>query len=111
VNNSVYTNVVAKMSLEFATLAGKILGIDTPSHWTTVANNIKVPYDPEKNYHPGSNTTQEQQRILFTHLFLAEEYDGYDGEKIKQADVVLLGFPLNYPMKQSTRFSLTQNVN
>ena len=31
------------------------------------------------------------------------EYDTYSGETIKQADVTLMGFPLNYPMSEAVR--------
>jgi hypothetical protein len=31
------------------------------------------------------------------------EYEGYSGELIKQADVVLLGFPLMYDMPEEVR--------
>jgi len=54
-----------------------------PSNWTNIAGQIKIPFDSQKQIHP--------------------EYDGYSGQVIKQADVVLLGFPLMYEMKNSVR--------
>ncbi|XP_074128610.1 protein-glucosylgalactosylhydroxylysine glucosidase [Sminthopsis crassicaudata] len=84
VNNSVYTNVVARTSLHFAVdLAGE-LGRPVPERWATIAEKIKVPFDPERNYHP--------------------EFDGYEpGETVKQADVVLLGYPVPYPLSPDVR--------
>lgn len=49
------------------------------TEWSNIAKNLKLGWDSEKNYHP--------------------QYDGYtDDIIIKQADTVLLGFPLHYPM-------------
>lgn len=33
------------------------------------------------------------------------EYDGYNGEIIKQADVILIGFPFNFPMDEQVRLN------
>eukprot|EP01114_Cavostelium_apophysatum_P014228 TRINITY_DN3638_c0_g1_i2.p1 TRINITY_DN3638_c0_g1~~TRINITY_DN3638_c0_g1_i2.p1 ORF type:complete len:663 (+),score=121.13 TRINITY_DN3638_c0_g1_i2:160-2148(+) len=85
VNNSVYTNVVAQYSLQFAYWAGEVLNLNPLDEWLDVASKIKIPFD---------NATQ-------IHL----EYDGYDGQTIKQADVVLLGYPLMYPMSQKVRYN------
>ncbi|KAM3920761.1 protein-glucosylgalactosylhydroxylysine glucosidase isoform 2-T2 [Leptodactylus fuscus] len=84
VNNSVYTNVLAQISLNFSMDLAKDLQQPIPDIWNEVASKIKVPFDPENNYHP--------------------EYDGYQiGDKVKQADVVLLGYPLMFPMSQRHR--------
>uniref|UniRef100_H3BDF9 Protein-glucosylgalactosylhydroxylysine glucosidase n=1 Tax=Latimeria chalumnae TaxID=7897 RepID=H3BDF9_LATCH len=84
VNNSVYTNVVAKYSLEFAVNLASKLQIPIPPEWLKIAEKIKVPFDLERQYHP--------------------EFDGYRlGKSVKQADAVLLGFPLMYPMSLDVR--------
>lgn len=50
-----------------------------PDHWANIAWSLALPYDKELDYHP--------------------QFEGYTrGEEIKQADAVLLGFPLQYPM-------------
>lgn len=55
-----------------------------PDRWIEIAKSFKFIYDSELDYHP--------------------QFEGYTiGEIIKQADAVLLGFPLMYPMKPSTR--------
>ncbi|NXV80791.1 PGGHG glucosidase, partial [Atlantisia rogersi] len=84
VDNSAYTNVVAQRSLKFAADVAQDLLIPVPEEWVDRAKKVKVPFDAEKKYHP--------------------EYDGYSpGEPVKQADVILLGFPLMHPMSSEVR--------
>ncbi|XP_061306972.1 protein-glucosylgalactosylhydroxylysine glucosidase [Pezoporus flaviventris] len=84
VDNSAYTNAVAQRSLTFAARLARDLLIPVPEQWLRRASSIKVPFDAGKGYHP--------------------EYDGYrPGEPVKQADVVLLGFPLMHPMSPEVR--------
>uniref|UniRef100_A0A8C3J9S5 Protein-glucosylgalactosylhydroxylysine glucosidase n=1 Tax=Calidris pygmaea TaxID=425635 RepID=A0A8C3J9S5_9CHAR len=84
VDNSVYTNAVAQRSLNFAADIARDFSIPVPEEWVDCAKKIKVPFDAEKKYHP--------------------EYDGYSpGEPVKQADVILLGFPLMHPMSPEVR--------
>ncbi|XP_041984111.1 protein-glucosylgalactosylhydroxylysine glucosidase-like isoform X1 [Aricia agestis] len=88
VTNSVFTNVVAGYSLYLAEyvacLCKSYYMAREPERWADIAWSLALPYDPVLDYHP--------------------EYEGYTrGEPIKQADAVLLGFPLQYPMNVSTR--------
>ncbi|XP_075401232.1 protein-glucosylgalactosylhydroxylysine glucosidase isoform X1 [Tenrec ecaudatus] len=84
VNNSVYSNVLVQNSLRFAVSLAEDLGLPIPDRWLMVANKIKVPFDPERNFHP--------------------EFDGYQlGEEVKQADVVLLGYPVPFSLSPSIR--------
>ncbi|RLV97182.1 hypothetical protein DV515_00011997 [Chloebia gouldiae] len=84
VDNSAYTNAMARRSLNFATDLARDLLLPVPEEWEDRARKIKVPFDEERKYHP--------------------EYDGYSpGEPVKQADVVLLGFPLMHPMSAEVR--------
>ncbi|XP_054684386.1 protein-glucosylgalactosylhydroxylysine glucosidase isoform X3 [Grus americana] len=84
VDNSVYTNAVAQRSLNFAADVARDFLIPVPEEWVDCAKKVKVPFDAERKYHP--------------------EYDGYrPGEPVKQADVVLLGFPLMHPMSSEVR--------
>ncbi|NXS89592.1 PGGHG glucosidase, partial [Erpornis zantholeuca] len=84
VDNSAYTNAVARRSLNFAADLARDLRLPVPEEWEDRARKIKVPFDEERKYHP--------------------EYDGYSpGEPVKQADVVLLGFPLMHPMSAEVR--------
>ncbi|XP_061077729.1 protein-glucosylgalactosylhydroxylysine glucosidase isoform X1 [Conger conger] len=84
VDNSVYTNAVAKYSLLFAVELAVLLQCPVPPEWQEVADKLKIPYDPEMKYHP--------------------EFDGYKkGVSVKQADAVLLGYPLGLPMSPEVR--------
>ncbi|XP_017177594.1 protein-glucosylgalactosylhydroxylysine glucosidase isoform X2 [Mus musculus] len=84
VNNSVYTNVLVQNSLHFAAALAKDLGLPIRKQWLEVADRIKIPFDSEQNFHP--------------------EFDGYErGEEVKQADVVLLGYPVPFPLTPDIR--------
>ena len=61
------------------------MGKDVPEEWMRIPKLINIPFDNELQIHP--------------------EFDGYKGQTIKQADVVLLGFPLMYPMEKSVRYN------
>ncbi len=73
VDNDAFTNAAAKMLLIHASEAAKILGIVPDPDWISVADNIPI-------LQFGNGVTQE--------------YAGYDGKGIKQADVNLLAYPL-----------------
>jgi protein-glucosylgalactosylhydroxylysine glucosidase len=86
VNNSAYTNAVAKLALNAAAAAARVLGRPPSeySRWLDASAGLSVPFnatappgagmDPAGGWHP--------------------EYDSYANATIKQADVVLLGYPL-----------------
>jgi trehalose/maltose hydrolase-like predicted phosphorylase len=80
VNNSAYTNAAAATALRDAVAAANVLGITPPANWTTVANGVTqtMPFDSNLNIY--------------------DEYAGYNGEQIKQADVVMLTYPIGFPM-------------
>jgi trehalose/maltose hydrolase-like predicted phosphorylase len=73
VDNNAFTNAAAKSNLQYATEAAKILGIVPNPDWMDVANNIP---------------------ILKLENGVTSEHATYHGEKIKQADVNLLAYPL-----------------
>ncbi len=74
VDDNAFTNGAAITALQYATLAAKELNLTSYSTWEEVANNIKIHRFPD-------GTTMEHSK--------------YDGDRIKQADVNLLSFPLN----------------
>lgn len=82
-NDSVYTNYAVKTSLLFALEAAQELGEVSDLRWADVAGRLVLPFDPVLNIHP--------------------EYAGYKGQQVKQADVVLLGFPLMMEMPTDVR--------
>jgi trehalose/maltose hydrolase-like predicted phosphorylase len=87
VNNSAYTNAAAATALRDAVKAAQVLG-ETPSpSWTTVANGVTqtMPFDSSLNIY--------------------DEYAGYSGEQIKQADVVMLTYPIDFPMASGVGLS------
>ncbi|MFF9896379.1 discoidin domain-containing protein [Streptomyces longispororuber] len=78
VDDAVFTNAGAVTALRHATRAARLLGERPPAAWSRIADRIRIPYDA--------------RRKVF------EQYDGYDGGMIKQADTVLLMYPLEWPM-------------
>lgn len=87
IDNNVYTNVNAAINLyfgDFASCACKDVLMEVEANYEgfeKVAKGLKLLYDEKEDIHP--------------------QYEGYeDGTMIKQADVVLLGFPLQLPMKE-----------
>ena len=78
VTDGVFTNAGAATALRNATKAAQILGYSAPAQWTTIADHLRMPFD---------STNQ---------VFL--QYAGYAGTLIKQADTVLLMYPMEWPM-------------
>ncbi len=74
VDDNAFTNGSATTCLEYAVKAAKELGIEPDSSWSEVANNIVIHKFPD-------GTTMEHRE--------------YDGDRIKQADVNLLTYPLD----------------
>ena len=68
-----YTNSVAKISLDYATEVVSMFGGTPNPKWADLSSRLVILFNG--TIHP--------------------EYAGYDGETIKQADVILLGFPLD----------------
>ncbi|XP_058058653.1 protein-glucosylgalactosylhydroxylysine glucosidase-like [Anopheles bellator] len=94
VTNSIYTNVIAAHNLFFGAFVGcncRGPGGRLPEvsegdlqQLMRVAKSLTLPYNAQYDVHP--------------------EYKEYTfGTQIKQADVVLLGYPLEFPMKRSTK--------
>jgi trehalose/maltose hydrolase-like predicted phosphorylase len=81
VDDGVFTNAGAATALRNATRAAQILGEQAPAQWTTIAGRLRMPFD--------------DQRQVF------EQYDGYTGTVIKQADTVLLIYPMEWPMSKT----------
>ncbi|WAR19510.1 PGGHG-like protein [Mya arenaria] len=84
VNNSVYTNYVAKMALLLPHFLCDVIHCLAPPEFEQVAGKMYIPFDADKNYHP--------------------EYDGYTKNvSVKQGDGILLGFPLQLAMTSDVR--------
>ncbi len=78
VNDAVFTNAGAATALRNAARAAQVLGEPAPEQWEAIASKLRIPFD-------------ESRRVFV-------QYDGYQGTKIKQADTVLLMYPLEWPM-------------
>lgn len=78
VNNNGYTNAAAQKALRIAAQAATITGNTASPLWATVANGLTIPFNKADQVH--------------------RQYDNYPGKKIKQADVTLLQYPLEFPM-------------
>ncbi|KEI44325.1 discoidin domain-containing protein [Saccharopolyspora rectivirgula] len=78
VDDGVFTNAGAATALRIATRAAELIGEQAPAEWATIADRLRIPFD-------------EQEQVFL-------QYDGYDGHLIKQADTVLLQYPLEWPM-------------
>lgn len=81
VDNSVTTNAGAQASLRIAIRAAHLVGRTADPVWKKVADGLKIPVDTKLNIHP--------------------EFDGYNGQIVKQADVTLLQYPWAVPMSPS----------
>lgn len=128
VNNSVYTNVVAKLNLEFAIKAScsvvvlgcvvrsyrsrvgdykaekdckfacfncfqvfEIIGLDVPEEWSKISRLMFIPFDEKNQYHP--------------------EYEGYNlNITAKQADTILIGYPLMYDMSTKVHHMFVEEI-
>ena len=75
IDNNAFTNAIAISCLRYATHAAKELGLRGDPEWENVASNIPILKFPD-------GTTKENRT--------------YNGEQIKQADVNLLSFPLEF---------------
>ncbi len=73
VDNNAFTNAAAKANLQYAVMAANILQVTPDSDWIEVEKNIP---------------------ILKLSNGVTAEHATYKGEKIKQADVNLLSYPL-----------------
>jgi trehalose/maltose hydrolase-like predicted phosphorylase len=81
IDNEVYTNVAAITTMRLATQAANLLGKQANPAWKTVADGLPVLLDP---------TTQ-----------IRPEFEGYTGDLVKQADVVMLTYPWEWNESQA----------
>jgi trehalose/maltose hydrolase-like predicted phosphorylase len=80
VNDEAYTNVAAKTTLEDAIQAAQVVGASVPANWSQIATGLVVPVN-SRHIHP--------------------EFSGYRNQLVKQADVTLIQYPWEFPMKAS----------
>lgn len=81
-----YTNVNAAINLYFGDFAAcacqDVLNLNEEDYenFVKIARSLKLLYDEENDFHP--------------------QFEGYEGDDIKQADVVMVGYPLMLPMDE-----------
>jgi trehalose/maltose hydrolase-like predicted phosphorylase len=80
VDDSVYTNATAASTLRIATRAARLLGTSAPARWADVASRLVVLEPVPLGGQPA----------------VRPEFRGYNGQQVKQADVVLLSYPWEY---------------
>jgi trehalose/maltose hydrolase-like predicted phosphorylase len=81
VDDSVYTNAAARRTLRIAGRVAQLVGRPAPARWAEVADRLLVlPPEP-----------------LGGLPAVRPEFLGYAGQRVKQADVVLLTYPWEYP--------------
>ncbi|XP_067943343.1 protein-glucosylgalactosylhydroxylysine glucosidase-like [Watersipora subatra] len=90
INNSAYTNMGAKLAISFPSEQSQSTLPAKSSREEPTSTDIYVPFDDKLNYHP--------------------EFDGYsvtdpETSHVKQADVILIGYPLDAETNQSVRES------
>lgn len=84
VSNSVYTNTVAQISLRLPSMLAKKSQLKVSDKWLDIADKLVIPFDKKRNYYP--------------------EFEGYMiGTRIKQADAIMLGYPLMRNMSKTVR--------
>ncbi|XP_060072814.1 protein-glucosylgalactosylhydroxylysine glucosidase-like [Ylistrum balloti] len=84
VNNSVYTNSVAKISLLLPKYALSLVNKTADPTFETTAKQTYIPFNDTGRWHP--------------------EFDGYELDTmVQQADAILLGFPLMADISEETR--------
>ena len=74
-----------------------------PASWVEEASRLRLEYDEERDYHPQVDTDHDHilDNTVDNNIV---QYTGYTvGTVVKQADTVLAGYPLMYPMAASTR--------
>lgn len=82
VDDGVFTNAGAATALRQAGRAAELLGESAPREWSQIAGKLRIPFDKKNK--------------------VFQQFDGYDGSTIKQADTVLLQYPLEWPMSKET---------
>lgn len=96
-NNSAYTSATAILALRAASKAARVLQAPAPAVWDDVASRLVVPFNATMGAAPGG---------------LRPEYSGYPlGLKVKQADTVLLGFPLGFTDEHSSPALTANDLN
>ena len=94
-DDNAYTNAAAAIALEFAAVAADTLGLTPAEEWSEIASKMFIPYNKTMDYHPEYMSYYGKSGVP-TGPYAAPEV-------VKQADTILIGFPLGMNMSSSTR--------
>jgi trehalose/maltose hydrolase-like predicted phosphorylase len=86
-DNDAFTNADASLALHAAVEAAALLGKPAVPAWSKIADGLIKTMTIDAKLSPGHNIYVEHQ--------------GYTGQKIKQADVVMLTYPLDFAMPKA----------
>ncbi len=95
-DDNAYTNSAAATALEFAAAAAGTLGLKPPEEWREISRNMFIPYNETVDFHPEYMSYYGKGNNMPTGPYAAPEV-------VKQADTILIGFPLGVNMSSSTR--------
>lgn len=90
VDDNAMTNYGASTILRLASEAAVAAGRQPGANWTSIAKRLFVPYDATRRYHPEYVNATTGAFYQF-------------GTKVKQADVILMGFPYPPRFSQAVR--------
>ena len=112
INNSIFTNLVANYAVNTARwiscLAGK--GNYETRLYAVYVEEISFNFIITENQVP-EDWLEKMKNLVFTYNKESRNHDEYEGfvfdsdKKVKQADVVLLNYPLNWKMPADVLFS------
>ena len=83
-DDSCYVNRAAALNLRSAANFSQMLGQPHPANWTTIAENVRMPFDSARQLH-------------------MEFAEWTDAMKAKQADTIMLSYPLGLEMPPTVR--------
>lgn len=83
-DDSCYVNAAAALALRYAANFSVKFGRPHPRNWTAVANGVRIPFDSKRQMH-------------------LEFEQWTDSMKCKQADTIMLGYPLGVDMPANVR--------
>lgn len=91
VTDSVFTNYVAKISLDFATEAATLLSVPADPSWAQISSKLVILFDPILKIHTEYKDFPEGN-ALFKFI-------------VKQADVIMLQYPLDVQMPDEVKLN------
>lgn len=78
-----------------------------PKQWCEVADGLKIPFDEASQFHPEYDGYVKGESLLNdpsrSTAGLSVVGGGLTGQLVKQADTVMLGYPLGFPMTPEVR--------